>query len=133
MYDSGGSDHVLLAGSQPHSESEDVSMTHAMHDAVVDVVKKAIRLMDRVLRRQLNAEEYKAAINELDVDSIMATYREEFKSNPSLIYYLDALMLVASLQRELDFEVAEYGLNVALDDKKNLEDLLRRFPNPSDS
>jgi hypothetical protein len=108
-------------------------MTHAMHDVVVDVVKKAVRLMDRVLRRQMNAEQYKAAINELDVDSIMATYKEKFKSDLSLIYYLDALMLISSLQRELDFEVAEYGLNVALDDKKNLEELLRSFPNPSDS
>ena len=108
-------------------------MTQVMHDAVVDVVKKAIRLMDRVLRRQLNAEQYKAGIDELDVDSLMVTYKDDFKSDSSLIYYMDALMLIASLQREFDFELAEYGLNVALDDRKNLEELLRKFPTPSDS
>jgi hypothetical protein len=88
--------------------------------------------MDRVLKRQLNAEQYMAAIKEVDVDSIMTAHREEFTRDPGLIYYMDALMLISSLQWELEYTVAEYGLNAALDDKKNLEDLLGRFPQTSD-
>jgi hypothetical protein len=38
----------------------------------------------------------------------------DFKKNAGLVYYLDALMLLSSLQDELDFQVAEYGTNVAL-------------------
>jgi hypothetical protein len=129
--------HRLLPQAEPRRqsfpESEDVAMTHVMHEAVVDEVQKAIYIMDRLLKRQIDLDEYKSRILGLDVEGIMAAHREDFKSDPSLIYYLDALMLLSSLQIELDFQVAEYGVNVALEDKKNLEELSKRFPEISDS
>ena len=108
-------------------------MTHVMHAIVMDVVQKAIYIMDRLLKRQIDLDEYKSRILGLEVEGIMAAHREDFKSDPSLIYYLDALMLLSSLQIELDFQVAEYGVNVALEDRKNLEELLKRFPETSDT
>ena len=64
----------------------------------------------------------------LDVKDILVTYKEDFKKNAELVYYLDALMLLSSLQDELDFQVAEYGANVALEDMRYLEELLDKFP-----
>jgi hypothetical protein len=46
-----------------------------------------------------------------------------------MIYYLDALMLLSSLQQQLDFQVAEYGEIVASEDMKCLRELLDKFPN----
>lgn len=108
-------------------------MAHVMHKPVVDLAQKAIYIMDRLLKRQIDLDEYTARIKGLNVDDVMATYRDDLRSDPALIYYLDALMLLSSLQVELDFQVAEYGINAAIDDKKNLEELLRRFPETSDS
>ena len=46
---------------------------------------------------------------------------------PKMVYYLDALMIISSLQHELDFQVAEYGVNVASEDIKMLRELLSKF------
>lgn len=58
----------------------------------------------------------------------MVEHESEFKSDSKLVYYLDALMLLSSLQHELDFQVAEYGVSVALEDMRNLEELMKKFP-----
>ena len=57
-------------------------------------------------------------------------YQEDFKTDARMIYYLDALMVLSSLQQELDFQVAEYGESVASEDMKCLRELLAKFPKP---
>lgn len=103
-------------------------MSHPMHEPVVELIHKATALMDDLMRYRIDVEEYAVKLNELDVDSIMETYKEDFKRDVQLVYYLDALMLLSSLQHELDFQVAEYGFNVALEDMRCLQDLERKFP-----
>lgn len=102
-------------------------MAHPMHEAVVGVVEKAIGLMDGFLRDRMDLEQYSSRLKELDVDSILVQYKEDFKREVDLVYYLDALMILSSLQHQLDFQVAEYGSNVASEDIRNLRDLLKRF------
>lgn len=104
-------------------------MAHPMHESVVDLIQRAIALMDDLLRRRIEIDEYSAKLRALDVESVIVAHEEDFKTDPSLIYYLDSLMLLSSLQHELDFQVAEYGTNVALEDMRNLEELMRKFPN----
>ena len=84
--------------------------------------------MDELLRYHIDNDEYAVKLREFDVDSILEEHKEEFKTNPSLVPYLDALMLISSLQHELEFQVAEYGANVALEDMKTLKELMERFP-----
>lgn len=103
-------------------------MSHPMHEPIIELIHRATVLMDDLLRDRINVEEYAAKLNELDVNHVMATYKEEFKRDVRLVYYLDALMLLSSLQHELDFQVAEYGYNVALEDMRCLQDLERKFP-----
>jgi len=108
-------------------------MTFAMHDSVVEVAKEAIELMDRVLTRRMGVDEFKSRIKELDVDSIIEAYRRDLMKDARLVYYLDALMLLSSLQQEIDFQVAEYGIDAAMEDRKNLKELLGKFPETADS
>jgi hypothetical protein len=102
-------------------------MAHPMHDSVVGLVQKAMTLMDRLLRGQVDIEGYSGQLKALDVDSVLVAHEPEFKEDAGLVYYLDALMLLSSLQHELAFQVAEYGSNVALEDMRNLEELLKKF------
>ncbi len=104
-------------------------MVHPMHESVVDVVQKAVALMDDLLRCRIDLSEYSEKLRALDVDGIMVAHENDFKVDATLVYYLDALMLLSSLQHELDFQVAEYGANVALEDMRNLQELLQKFPN----
>jgi hypothetical protein len=103
-------------------------MAHPIHRPTVHVIEGVTRLMDELLRYHIDNDEYAAKLREFDVDSILEEHKEEFKTNPSLVPYLDALMLISSLQHELEFQVAEYGANVALEDMKVLKELMERFP-----
>jgi len=102
-----------------------------MHESVIAVVRQAIALMDDLLRYRVEVDEYADSLGELDVDSILTAYEDDFKRDAGLVYYLDALMLLSSLQHELEFQVAEYGTNVALEDMRNLQELQKKF-SPSD-
>ena len=102
-------------------------MAHPMHDAVVDLVQRAIGLMDGFLRDRMDLEEYASRLRDLDADTVLAQYKEDFKRDVKLVYYLDALMLLSSLQHELDFQVAEYGANVATEDIRMLRELMSKF------
>jgi hypothetical protein len=103
-------------------------MSHPMREPVADLVRQATGLMDDFLRDRVNLEEYSARLKALEVEPLMETYQEDFKKDAGLVYYLDALMLLSSLQHELEFQVAEYGANVATEDLKNLQELLEKFP-----
>ena len=103
-------------------------MPHPMHESVVTIVEKAIELIDRFMRNQIDQEEYVNILGSLEADEILSKYQDDFKSDPGLVYYLDALMLLDSLKNQLDFQVAEYGANVAQEDMKYLKELMRKFP-----
>ncbi len=102
-------------------------MPHAIHQPVVAMVQKAIGVMDALLRGRIDMQSYGQQIRELEADSLLAQYRQDFQRDPALVYYLDALMMLSSLQHELDFQVAEYGANVASEDISMLKELQEKF------
>ncbi len=103
-------------------------MTHPIHRPTVHVIEGVTELMDRLLRYQIDNDEYARKLRGFDVDCILEEHKEDFKKKPELVPYLEALMLISSLQHELEFQVAEYGANVALEDMKTLRELVGKFP-----
>ena len=103
-------------------------MTHPIHDPTVQIINEAITLMDQFMRNRIDLDVYGRKLREFHVDKLLEEYQEDFKRNARLVYYLDALMLLSSLQQELDFQVAEYGESVASEDMKCLRELLAKFP-----
>ncbi|HLA82058.1 MAG: hypothetical protein A2V77_09365 [Anaeromyxobacter sp. RBG_16_69_14] len=103
-------------------------MPHVIHQPVVAIVQNAISIMDALLRDRIDLQSYIRQIKELDADSLLAQYQADFRQDPALVYYLDALMMLSSLQHELDFQVSEYGANVASEDVSMLKELLEKFP-----
>ncbi|MDR3554288.1 MAG: hypothetical protein P4L55_06005 [Syntrophobacteraceae bacterium] len=83
--------------------------------------------MDDYLRNRLDLARYAEMLKGLDADSLLEKYKDDFKGDVKLVYYLDALMILSSLQHELDFQVAEYGGNVATEDIKMLRELSHKF------
>lgn len=102
-------------------------MAAGLHASVVDLVHQAIDIMDELMRDKIDLQAYARQLKALDADSLLDTYRQDFKTDPNMVYYLDALMIISSLQHELDFQVAEYGANVASEDIKMLKELLPKF------
>jgi hypothetical protein len=103
-------------------------MTHRIHQPVVDMINRALSMMDDLMRNRIELDLYSQKLKELNADDLLEAYQEEFKTNAQMVYYLDALMLLSSLQHELDFQVSEYGANVASEDMKCLRELLDKFP-----
>jgi hypothetical protein len=102
-------------------------MVSGLHQAVVELVHKTIGIMDDLLRDRIDMQAYASSLKALDADSLLEAYQRDFKEDPKIVYYLDALMIISSLQHELDFQVAEYGANVASEDIKMLKELLPKF------
>jgi hypothetical protein len=103
-------------------------MTHPLHQPVVDIINQAIGLMDDFMRMSIDANDYSQKLKQIDVDTLLKTHEIDFKRDPKLVYYLDALMLLSSLQHQLDFQIAEYGANVASEDMKCLREILDKLP-----
>jgi hypothetical protein len=102
-------------------------MAPGLHQKVVDLVHQAIEIMDDLMRDKIDLQDYAQRLKALDAESLMEAHQQDFKQNPQMVYYLDALMIISSLQHELDFQVAEYGYNVASEDIKMLKELLPKF------
>jgi hypothetical protein len=102
-------------------------MVSSLHQSVVDLVHQALGLMDDLMREKIDLPTYAGRLKALEADRLLTQHREALKHNPHLVYYLDALMILSSLQHELDFQVAEYGANVASEDIKMLKELLPKF------
>jgi hypothetical protein len=102
-------------------------MAHGLHQSVVEIVHQAIGIMDDLMRDKIDMQAYARSLKALDADSLLDAYQKDFKEDPKIVYYLDALMIISSLQHELDFQVAEYGANVASEDIKMLKELLPKF------
>jgi len=105
-------------------------MTHPIHDPTVQIINEAIDLMDQFMRDRIDLDVYLQKLRTFDVDSLLEAYQEDFKKDAQLVYYLDTLMLLSSLQQQLDFQVAEYGASVTSEDMKCLRELLAKFPKP---
>lgn len=105
-------------------------MVTGLHQSVVEIVHQAIGFMDDLMREKIDVQEYARSLRALDVDNLLAAYQQNFRQDPKMVYYLDALMIISSLQHELDFQVAEYGVNVASEDIKMLRELLPKFEDP---
>jgi hypothetical protein len=104
-----------------------ISMIPGLHQSVVDLIHQTIGIMDELMRERIDLQEYASRLKALDADSLLETYQQDFKQDPKIVYYLDTLMIISSLQHELDFQVAEYGANVASEDIKMLRELLPKF------
>jgi len=102
-------------------------MVSNLHHSVVAMIHQAIKFMDDLMRDVIDLEAYAAGLRSLNADALLDAYQKDFKTNPDLVHYLDALMIISSLQHELEFQVAEYGVNVASEDIKMLKDLLPKL------
>ena len=102
-------------------------MHHAIHQPVVAMIQNAISIMDAFMRDRMDLQTYAQKLKELDADSLLAKHRQDFPQDGALVYYLDALMMLSSLVHELDFQVAEYGANVASEDISMLKEILEKL------
>ena len=102
-------------------------MSHPIHQYAIEAAERAIKMMDDLMRDKIDLDIYARQLNTLDVDSVLEQFDRNFKQDPKLVYCLEILMIISSLQHELEFQVTEYGTNVASEDIRMLEDLVEKL------
>jgi hypothetical protein len=105
-------------------------MSQQIHQRAMEVAEQAIAMMDDFMRERIDIDTYAQKLNTLDVDSLLEQLHQEFKKDNKSVYSLEILMILSSLQHELDFQVKEYGANVVSEDIKMLKDLLYKLTQP---
>jgi hypothetical protein len=102
-------------------------MPQSIQEVAIETAERAIDMMDDLLRDKTDLETYARQLNTLDVDSVLEGFDRNFKQNPKLVYCLEIFMIISSLQHQLEFQVAEYGLNVASEDIRMLKELINNL------
>jgi hypothetical protein len=102
-------------------------MTQSIHQKAIKLAQQAIDSMDDLMRARIDLDIYKQRLDSLVVDEVLDQFPKDFKQDPKLVYCLEILMMLSSLQRELEFQVAEYGASVASEDIRMLTDLLHKL------
>jgi hypothetical protein len=102
-------------------------MTESIHQKAIQIAQEAIDLMDELMRARIDLDIYKQRLDALAVDETFDQFPKDFKQDPKLVYCLEIFMILSSLQHELDYQVAEYGANVASEDIRMLKDLLYKL------
>jgi hypothetical protein len=102
-------------------------MTQSIHQKAIELAQQAIDLMDELMRLKIDLDIYKQRLDELPVDEALDQFPKDFSQDPKLVYCLEIFMMLSSLQCELEFQVAEYGVNVASEDIRMLTDLLYKL------
>jgi len=102
-------------------------MTQSIHQKSIKLAQQAIDSMDDLMRARIDLDIYKQRLDSLVVDEVLDQFPKDFKQDPKLVYCLEILMILSSLQRELEFQVAEYGASVASEDIRMLTDLLHKL------
>lgn len=105
-------------------------MTYPIHQRAIEIAEQAIDIMDDLMRDRIDIEVYAEKLNTLDVDSIMEKLHQDFQKDTKSVWTLEILMILSSLQHELEFQVSEYGVNVVSEDIKMLKDLLYKLTQP---
>jgi len=102
-------------------------MTKSMHQTAIQMAQQAIDLMDDLMRDKIDLDMYKQQLDALAVDEALDQFPQDFKQDPKSVYCLEIFMILSSLQHELEFQVAEYGQNVASEDIRMLTELLHKL------
>lgn len=105
-------------------------MSQPIHQRAMEIAEQAIVIMDDFMRNRIDIDTYAQKLNTLDVDSIMEQLHQEFKKDHKSVYSLEILMILSSLQHELEFQVKEYGANVVSEDIKMLKEMLYKLTQP---
>jgi hypothetical protein len=110
--------------------NEASAMSQPIHQRAMEIAEQAIVIMDDFMRNRIDIDTYAQKLNTLDVDSIMEQLHQEFKKDHKSVYSLEILMILSSLQHELEFQVKEYGANVVSEDIKMLKEMLYKLTQP---
>ncbi len=90
---------------------------------VTEIIKEAVKVLYDYLRGLKSTKEVLNEINNLRVNDLLRKYWNELIKNEKYADFLEALLIISSIARELEFQEKEYGLDSVKEDIESLAKL----------
>lgn len=95
--------------------------------AVIKAGKEALEAIQRFLTARITREELQEILSGLGIDNLLAEYWPAFTSDEQYAVHLNVLQMLDSLQREIDYQIDEYGVSTVYEDLKEIAGCLNRI------
>ena len=105
-----------------------MALDEANREMVEDITRVGMRaaiLLKGVIIREVNRETLEWGLGEINASAILDKYADRVTSNPEYVQLFNLLVLVSSLEGQLDYQIQEYGMDSLKDDLDEINTNLR--------
>ena len=105
-----------------------MGLNEANREMIAEITQMGMRaavLLKGVMIKKVNRETLEWGLGEINATSLLYKYVETLRANPEYVQLLNLLVLVSSLQEQLDFQIREYGIDSVKDDLEEINASLR--------
>jgi hypothetical protein len=96
-----------------------------MVEDITRVGMRAAILLNGVIIREVNRETLEWGLGEINASAILDKYADRVTANPDYVQLFNLLVLVSSLEGQLDYQITEYGMDSLKDDLDEINTSLR--------
>jgi hypothetical protein len=103
-------------------------LSEANREMVGDIAQMGMRaaiLLKGVLIKEVNQETLEWGLGEINASALLDKYADRVTANPEYVQLFNLLVLVSSLEGQLDFQLREYGIDSLKDDLEEINTSLR--------
>lgn len=103
-------------------------LSEANREMVGDIAQMGIRaaiLLKGVMIKEVNRETLEWGLGEINASALLEKYGDRVTANPEYIQLFNLLVLVSSLEGQLDYQISEYGIDSLKDDLEEINASLR--------
>jgi hypothetical protein len=105
-----------------------MALDEANREMVEDITRVGMRaaiLLKGVIIREVNRETLEWGLGEINASALLDKYADRVTANPEYVQLFNLLVLVSSLEGQLDYQITEYGMDSLKDDLDEINTSLR--------
>jgi hypothetical protein len=105
-----------------------MALTEANREMVEDITRMGLRaavLLKGVMIKEVNHETLEWGLGEINATALLEKYGNRVTADPEYVQLFNLLVLVASLEGQLEYQIQEYGIDSLKDDLEEINASLR--------
>jgi hypothetical protein len=105
-----------------------MAVKEADRDMIVEITQMGLRaavLLKGVMLQKVDREILEWGLEEINASALLDKYANTVTANPEYVQLFNLLILVSSLQGQLDFQIREYGIDSVKEDLEEINTSLR--------
>jgi hypothetical protein len=105
-----------------------MALNEADREMITEITKMGLRaavLLKGVMLQKVDRDVLEWGLGEINASALLDKYANRITADPEYVQLFNLLMLVSSLQGQLDFQIQEYGIDSVRDDLEEINASLR--------